>query len=164
MRFKRARRTNSQRDWKQYKDIKCRAQLTCRRAHDNHVSSMLSEYHDNSKAFWQHTKSRKKDNFGASPLRKDGLAYNNSKQKADILNETFTSIFTKEGISNPPQLPNRHVPNVSSITVTVRGVLKLLQGLKPHKDVGPDKVRTSLLKLGAEELAPGMTKALPALS
>ena len=142
--FRRARRTNSQSDWKRYKDIKRRAQLTCRKAHDNHVSSMLSEDHDNPKVFWQFIKSRKKDNFGVSPLRKDGLTYNSSKQKADILNDQFTSVFTKEDLSNPPKLPKRHIPTLSQITVTVRGVFKLLQGLKPHKAAGPDKVPTRL--------------------
>ena len=155
--FRRARRTNSQSDWNRYKDIKHRAQLTCRKAHDNHVSSMLSEDHDNPKVFWQYIKSRKKDNFGVSPLRKDGLTYNSSKQKADILNDQFTSVFTKEDLSNPPKLPKRHIPSLSQIKVTVRGVFKLLQGLKPHKAAGPDKVPTRLLKLGAQELAPGLT-------
>ena len=155
--FRRARRSNSQSDWNRYKDIKRRAQLTCRKAHDNHVSSMLSEDHDNPKVFWQYIKSRKKDNFGVSPLRKDGLTYNSSKQKADILNDQFTSVFTKEDLSNPPKLPKRHIPSLSQIKVTVRGVFKLLQGLKPHKAAGPDKVPTRLLKLGAQELAPGLT-------
>ena len=81
-----------------------------------------------------------------------------SKQKADILNEQFTSVFNKEDLSHPPQLPNSHIHGVSPITVRVRGVLKLLQGLKPHKAAGPDKVPIRLLKLGADELAPGMTK------
>ena len=116
---------------------------------------MLSEDHHNPRVFWQYIKSRKKDNFGVSPLRKDGLTYNSSKQKADILNEQFISVFTKEDPSNAPKLPNRHIPSVSPITVTVRGVLKLLQGLKTHKAAGPDKVPTRLLKL--LELAPGFT-------
>ena len=118
---------------------------------------MLSEDHDNPKVFWQYIKSRKKDNFGVSPLRKDGLTYNSSKQKADILNDQFSSVFTKEDLSNPPKLPKRHIPSLSQIKVTVRGVFKLLQGLKPHKAAGPDKVPTRLLKLGAQELAPGLT-------
>ena len=60
---RRARKTNTQSDWIRYKYIKRRAQLTCRKAHDNHVSSMLSEDHDNPKVFWQYIKSRRKDNF-----------------------------------------------------------------------------------------------------
>ena len=90
-------------------------------------------------------------------MRKDGLTYNSSKQKADILNDQFTSVFTKEDLSNPLKLPKRHIPSLSQITVTVRGVFKLLQGLKPHKAAGPDKVPKRLLKLGAQELAPGLT-------
>ena len=45
--FKRARRSNTQHDWDRYKTIKRQAQLTCRRAYDHHVASMLSEDHEN---------------------------------------------------------------------------------------------------------------------
>ena len=41
--------------------------------------------------------------------------------------------------------------------MTPRGVLKLLQGLKPHKAADPDKVPTRIQKLGVQELAPGLT-------
>ncbi|XP_060583415.1 uncharacterized protein LOC132739673 [Ruditapes philippinarum] len=94
--FKRARRSNTQHDWDRYITIKRQAQLTCRRAHDHHVASMLSEDHENPKVFWQYIKSRKKENFGVAPLKKDGITFSGSKQKADILNDQFTSVFTKE--------------------------------------------------------------------
>jgi hypothetical protein len=47
---------------------------------------------------------------------------------------------------------------MSYITVTEKGVLKILLGHKQHKAACPDKVLTRLLKLGAKELAKGMTK------
>jgi hypothetical protein len=47
---------------------------------------------------------------------------------------------------------------MSNITVTEKGVLKLLLGLKPQNAAGPDKNPTRLLKLCAKELAPGMTR------
>ena len=90
-------------------------------------------------------------------LVSDGLTYNSSNQKADILNEQFTSVLTKEDLSNQPQLPNRNVLSVSPIYVTVLGVLKLLQDLQTHKAAGPDKV-PKRLELGTEEIALGMTK------
>lgn len=103
---------------------------------------MLSEDHENHKVFWQYIKSRKKENFGVAPLKKDGITFSGSKQKADILNDQFTSVFTKDDDSNPPQLPKRHIADMSPITVTENGVLKLL-GIKPNKATGPDKVPTT---------------------
>ena len=91
-------------------------------------------------------------------MKKDGLTYSSPKQKADILNQQFTSVFSKENSSARPTLPSSKVPSASSITVTEKGVLKLLQGLKPHKAAGPDKISTRLLKIAAAELAPGLTK------
>jgi hypothetical protein len=119
---------------------------------------MLSDDHENLEVFWQYIKSRKKENFGVAPLKKDGITFSGSKQKADILNDQFTSVFTKEDDSNPPQLPKCHISDMSNITVTEKGVLKLLLGLYPQKAAGRDKVPTRLLKLCAKELAPGMTR------
>ena len=91
-------------------------------------------------------------------MKKDGITFSGNKQKADIPNDPFTYVFTKEDDSNPLQLPKRHIADLSPITVTENCVLKLFLGLKPHKAAGPDKVPTRLLKLCAKELAPGMTK------
>ena len=68
--FKRAKKSKSDKDWSKYKEIKRRAQLVCRKAHDSHVSTMLREDHENPKVFWSFIKSRKKDNFGVSALKK----------------------------------------------------------------------------------------------
>jgi hypothetical protein len=61
---------------------------------------MLSEDHENPKVFWQYIKSRKEENFGIAPLKKDGITSSGSRQKADILNDQFTSVFTKEDDSD----------------------------------------------------------------
>jgi hypothetical protein len=114
-RQKKRRRCNTQHDWDRYRTIKRQAQLACRRAHDHHVA-MLSEDHENPKVFWQFIKSRKKKNFGVAPLKKDERTFSGDKQKADILNNQFTSVFTKEHDSNPPQLPKRHIQDMSHIT------------------------------------------------
>ena len=50
----------------------------------------------------QKIKKNKSDSTGISPLRKCGLIFSGSKDKADLLNEKFCSVFTDE---NPPSLP-----------------------------------------------------------
>ena len=37
-------------------------------------------------------------------------------------------------------------PDIPAISVTLNGVIKLLQNLKPYKASGPDKIPTRLLK------------------
>ena len=39
------------------------------------------------KKFWNYIKNTRKDNTGVSPLRKDGILIDDTKQEAEILNE-----------------------------------------------------------------------------
>jgi hypothetical protein len=156
--FRRAKNSNSTSDWSKYKDIKRKAQRLCRSVHDAHISDMLQPDHQNPKVFWNYIKSKKKDNFGVSPLKKDGLAYSDGKQKAELLNGQFTSVFTKEDMAQRPTLPPSCLPTLNPIHVTIKGVQKLLPNLKPHKAPGPNKIPTRLLKLASEELSPGLAR------
>ena len=74
-----------------------------------------------------------------------------------FLNEYFTSVFTKEDISNIPTLDDYSFPDISPISITNAGVLALLSNLKIHKASGPDKIPASLLKNLATSLAPALT-------
>ena len=47
-------------------------------------------------------------------------------------------------------------PDIPAISVTLNGVIKLLQNLKPYKASGPDKISTRLLKECAKEIAPSL--------
>ena len=57
--FRRARRSKQPKDWAKYKALKKQAQNACRIAHDEYVSSMLTN-DCNPKGIWKFTKSRKK--------------------------------------------------------------------------------------------------------
>ena len=93
-----------------------------------------------------------------SSLKNNGLTYSDAQDKANILNSQFSSAFTTEDLTHMPTLPASSTPFMSPITVTVNAVIKLLNGLKPHKAGGPDKIPSCLMKLAANELAPGLTK------
>ena len=46
---------------------------------------------------------------------------------------------------------------MEDITVSCKGVVKLLKNLKPHKAVGPDDIPLMLLREAADEIAPAIT-------
>ena len=79
-----------------------------------------------------------------------------SKRKAEILNDQFKSVFTKEN-TNFPKEPYSNVPAMPDITITAKGVAKLLNELKTNKSTGPDDVPARILQLAANELAPVLT-------
>ena len=52
---------------------------------------------NNSKPFWKYIKSRKQDNIGVAPLKKNGSLVCDSKEKTEILLDQFQSVFTRYG-------------------------------------------------------------------
>ena len=112
----------------------------------------------NPKKFWGFIKSKRKDAYGVSPLKgQDGGTYSDAKSKANILNSQFSSVFNKNEPGNiPDKGPSPH-KSMDKITVSVKGVFKLLINIKPHKATGPDNIPGRLLKELANELAPVLT-------
>ena len=108
---------------------------------------------------WNFVKGNKCDNSGASPIKKDCIAYTDPKVKATILNDQFTcsSVFTKEDTTSFPSLRKSSYPDMDNFEVHVNGVQKLLQDLNPHKASGPDCIPSKLLKKTAAEIAPALT-------
>jgi len=103
-------------------------------------------------------KSLRRDSSGVALLKKDGIVYSDGMKKAEILNDQFSSVYTREDSPPPTDLsgPSSY-PDMPSISVHVSGVVKLLNGLNPHKATGPDQVPALILKETANEVAPAMT-------
>ena len=99
----------------------------------------------------------RKDQVSINTLQVDGKPYTDSSSKADILNNYFSSVFTKDDQSLPPNISSEPVPNISQITVEVDGVYNLLTNLDPHKATGPDSIPPKLLKETALHMAPLLT-------
>ena len=97
----------------------------------------------NLKRFWSFIKRKKCDNSGVAPLRRDGVARSDSQVNANILDDQFSSIFTKEDTSPIPSLGHSTHPDLALITVSKEGVHKLLEGLKIHSVAGPDEIPVS---------------------
>ena len=108
------------------------------------------------KRFWHFIKSRKKDSTGVAPLKNEGLTFFDSVNKANIMGEQFSSVFTQEDVPELPDLGQSRTPSAPPIKVNTKGVLKLLKDIKPHKATGPDNIPGRLLRKDALELAPGL--------
>ena len=91
--------------------------------------------------------------------RQDYWTYiNDIKDKADILNRQYQSVFTHEDPNIPvPDPDGDPYPDMQQITVTDEGVRKLLQKSNPRKASGPDMVPARFLKECSEELSPILT-------
>jgi len=74
-------------------------------------------------------------------------------EKADTLNDQFSSVFTSTQYESVP-LEKDNVEEMPAITITAKGIEKILKGLNPSKAKGPDNIHSRILKELAVELAP----------
>ena len=81
-----------------------------------------------------------------------------SYKAAEILNQQFSLVFTRDDDSSTPLKGNSPYPAMSDIQINKKGVQKLLKDLNPHKAKGPDGVPSRIIKIGAEELSPALVK------
>jgi hypothetical protein len=87
----------------------------------------------------------KNDNTGIVALRKDGILTDNTKDKADILNEQFKKAFSTETSSE--QLPDKgksSYPLMNNISISESGVTKLLQGFFSFRIFFSDNTRVGI--------------------
>ena len=97
--------------------------------------------------------------MGVAPLKnKQGFLQSDNHRKADILNEQFTSVFTREDTRHIPDKGPSPYLAMPYILISQKGVQKLLKDLNPNKATGPDQIPTRFLKMGAEELALSLAK------
>ena len=108
---------------------------------------------DGNKNLWRYVKNQKKSSSGRNTLSqwKD---WNKSKEKAEMLNNQFTSVFTKDQAETLPDLGNSTYPPMPKIAVDETGVCSLLARLDPKKASGADNIPAIILKNCAEEITP----------
>ena len=81
-----------------------------------------------------------------------------AEQKAEMLNNQFTLVFTTENTTNIPSKGNSPFKPMKDIKISEKGVEKALNRLNPSKVTGPDKVPVRILKETANIITPILTK------
>jgi hypothetical protein len=149
----------------QYKELKRLIQKKLRNAYWNYIEKIITPDPENpsenkSKKFWTYIKHCRTNNTNINQLKHEGILHSNSKDKANILNQQFKSVFTKEQnptTITPNPLPHPQHPLLQDINITEPGVRNLLKNIKPHKASGPDNISARVLKELALEIAPFLT-------
>ena len=152
-------KSNKRRKWVQFKKSKLESdrllfeqeipvvEETIKKAKAHYEDKLVSQLHDNPKRFWNYTKHFSKSSATVEVLENEGKKVTEDNEKAEILNNYFVSVLTKE---KPPDfsLPKaENVPNLLlEITVTPEMIREKLKKLKPNKASGPDKVNINVLR------------------
>ena len=101
------------------------------------------------KQFWAYVKSRTKSRSGIPGLKKaDGKVAKEPLEKAEALNNFFSSVFTKEdsSIFLDRNVHTDHTSSIKDLLILPDMVLEKLLQLKPDKTPGPDGWHPLLLK------------------
>ena len=158
--FQKAKSSGKEEDKEKYRKHKSATQKATRASHWRHINTILDESlkEGNSRPFWKYIKSKRVDNIGVSGLIDQGILYEDSQSKAEVLNKQFSSVYTKEDESAPlPDIKEKSFPSIQNILVDEKGVLNLLKGMNVNKAAGPDGIPNKILKACAEEVAPALT-------
>jgi len=153
--FKQCKKRGSEDDEKKLQQLNRGVQREQRKAYWQYVENLFTPLDDHSqfggkKKFYKFIKHKKSDYNGVAALKVDGRLVNDSKGKADVLNQHFESVFSRTSVT----FVNMTSPFTSVPTmVTVPGVLKLLNGLNPNKACGPDNIGPMLLGELSEQIA-----------
>ena len=162
--FKTSKASGRARDETKFQTLKKLAQRKLRQAYWNYIEGIVSPPQTKDKTpsncmkrFWTYIKNRKTDFNGIAPLKVNGKLFTEQKARAEVLNDQFQSVFTRE---TPPNLtpPRQQSPTMPDIHISVEGVLKLLRNLKPNKASGPNNIRPRVLKELADIIADPLTR------
>ena len=159
--YKRAKKTKKPSHWEAYNRVSSSTKKALKKAHWQHVNLILdtAEKEHNTKPFWNYIKFQRQHTVGVPPLKKKGQLYSDSKTKASILQDQFTSVFTTDDTdpNHDLKMDGQKYQSLPPLLVRNEGILKLLQHINLSKSSGPDEVAGRLLKELAIELAPFLT-------
>ena len=142
------------------KTLKKTIQKETKKAYWDYTENLTTENESKSgnKKVWTFIKHKKTDSIDIAPLKENNILKDTPKDKAEILNKQFSSVFTTDSPSDYPDLKtsekSSQYPNIPEITVSVDGTQKLLSDLNPHKAMGPDGLHPRVLKTLAAVIAP----------
>ena len=145
--------------WAKYNAHKKATARALKKARWSYINGILqtSLNEGNSKPFWRYMYSQGNDGSGVAPLKDNGTLHSDGRDKANILNNQFASVFSDDGTHGEAKLHGPCYPPIGRLDISVNGVEKLLSNINPSKATGPDMMPCRMLKELAPVLAPLLT-------
>ena len=127
-------------------------------AREAYISDLLEDaIKENPKRFWSYIKQLKSVDPGVSDFKVDGKIISDGRVKSENLSKQYSSVFANEGLTTILAVGTEPKPALGPLTLTIPGVIKQLQSLKPNKASGPDEIPPWFLKDYAVEIGPILT-------
>ncbi len=134
-----------------YRFLSRKCDLAIRRFYDRNERLVLTS--GNSSRFFRYVQRKKTVRQAVPPMRRfDGTLAISDSDKAQVLNNFFSSVFTTDNRTSPA-FPARTNATLSRIDFPLCAVVKKLRGLKKSTSTGPDGIPNILLSNLASTLA-----------
>ncbi|XP_021350479.1 uncharacterized protein LOC110448524 [Mizuhopecten yessoensis] len=153
-RWKKYLHCKDDKNWNEYKKARNQALKQIRTFKYNYERSMAMDIKSNSKTFWKYIRSKTKTKSTIGNIKDaNGDLTSNNKDKAEIMNNYFTSVFTVETNEPLPVFIRRNYREpINDIDITEDKILSAIKLLNPNKSSGPDLFHPKLLLESANEL------------
>lgn len=155
--YRKYQETNSKSSFDRYIEIRNKCEKDVRDAKRDYEKRLARECKTNPKHFWKYVQKQTKSIDGISPLKTgDGSLATTDKEKAKILNDFFSGVFTRENPDSVPEVAKGEKSGcvfLSEILVTPKSIEDKLKGLNPNKAQGPDKLPPRVFKELAQVLS-----------
>jgi len=149
-------KTGGQEDKEAYKAAERKVANMIRNAKRAEERKLAKEKTKNSKPFFAYVKKRTKARDPVGPLKKDdGTNVTDPEEMAEILNEFFSSVYTREDVTGMPAVPPARIRKKLRRTwITTEKVKKKICNLRNNSAPGPDGISPKILKNLKDQIAP----------
>ena len=94
---KKAKQTGLNKHWEQFRELRRQTTKALATSYKSYVNNQIGDsLKTNPKRFWSFIKANKRENIGIPTLRVNDKPITNDRDKANALNNQFTSVFTSE--------------------------------------------------------------------
>jgi hypothetical protein len=142
----------------EYKKVEKDVKNMIRNAKRKFEKKLASGNDGNKRPYFAYIKQRTRSRPTIGPLKDpDGNMVSDTVSMADLLNNTFKDVFTREGADNVPEPETRRYKSeVRTVEFGIKQVKKKIAELRTDVAAGPDSIGPRLLKELTDQLAPAL--------
>ena len=123
-----------------------------KKAKKDYECNVAENIKNNNKPFWKYVRTKMKTKEIIGNLQdNNGQVNTGNLEKAEILNKFFTSVFTKESLTNLSDFPVRTDTHLDTIDMNTDFFFRYIKKLKILISVGPDNFRPKFLAETSEK-------------
>ena len=140
----------------QYNRLRNKVRAATRFDFMTYVDSITKDLHHRQKVFWSWINKIRACRNPIPPINHNDQVVTSDSTKANLFNQYFVSVFTKEDLSSLPDVPRYPTSDsftIDHLSVSPSDVFSELSALNTSKVCGPDAICPRLLKEGVAELA-----------